>query len=140
MFISIAVLKKDKNSSSKEAIGYGNSEDEALKNALNDAVSQVVGVLVDAKEVTSNGKLIKDKVLTYSNGFVQSYKKLSSSEQMGLYEVKIEAYVTQDKLQKKLKAINLKKHRKNRAFTGTLKKHGVKISMDGKGLAWIIFS
>jgi len=40
----------------------------------------------------------------------------------------------------KLKAINLKKHRKNRAFTGTLKKHGVKISMDGKWLAWIIFS
>ena len=53
--------------------GYGNSKDEALKSAFQNAVEQEVGVLVDSKTVIRNNKLIKNKILTYSNGFNEIY-------------------------------------------------------------------
>ena len=91
-----------------EAVGYGNSENEALKSALNNAVSQAVGVMITSESVSENGKLIKDKILSFSKGYVTKYKKLSSKAQMGFWEVKILAQVNETKLVNNLKKLNLK--------------------------------
>ncbi len=88
-------------------IGYGNSKDEALKSAFQNAVEQEVGVLVDTKTVIRNNKLIKNKILTYSNGFIKDYKEVSSKQQMGFWTVKISAVVEHQKLLSKLKKIKI---------------------------------
>jgi len=88
--------------------GYGTSKDEALRSAFQNAVEQEVGVLVDTKTVIRNNKLIKNDILTYSNGFIKDYKEISSSQQMGFWEIKIKAKVEHQKLLLKLKKINLK--------------------------------
>jgi hypothetical protein len=88
--------------------GYGNSKDEALKSAFQNAVEQEVGVLVDSKTVIRNNKLIKNKILTYSNGFIKDYKKISAKQQMGFWTVKINAVVESQKLLSKIKEIKLK--------------------------------
>jgi hypothetical protein len=90
-----------------QAIGYGNSENEALKSAYQNAVEQYVGVLVDSSTIIRNDQLIKNDILTFSNGYIESYKKLSSKEQMGLWEVKIDAVIKKQNVLEKIKALNI---------------------------------
>jgi len=87
--------------------GYGNSKDEALKSAFQNAVEQEIGVLVDSKTVIKNNKLIKNNILTYSNGFIKDYKEVSAKQQMGFWTVKISAVIEHQKLLSKLKKIKI---------------------------------
>ena len=86
-----------------EATGYGNTKDEALKSAFSDAVSQYIGVVVDSKSLAKNGKLIEDKILTFSNGYIGNYKILNASQRAGLWQVKIKALVKEQKILNKIK-------------------------------------
>jgi len=53
------------------------------------------------------GKLIKDNILTASNGFIQRYIKLESSIEDSLYNVKIKAWVKFQKIIKTFKSLNI---------------------------------
>ena len=110
LLLSICLIYADsivQPKSTIQAIGYGNSEDEALKSAYQNAVEQYVGVLVDSSTIIRNDQLIKNEILTFSNGYIESYKKLSSKEQMGLWEVKIDAVIKKQNILEKMKAINI---------------------------------
>ena len=104
---AVKVKKTAEPESTIQAIGYGNSEDEALKGAYQNAVEQYVGVLVDSSTIIQNDQLIKNDILTFSNGYIESYKKLSSKEQMGLWEVKIDAVIKKQNVLEKIKALNI---------------------------------
>ena len=104
---AVKVKKTAEPESAIQAIGYGNSEDEALKSAYQNAVEQYVGVLVDSSTIIQNDQLIKNDILTFSNGYIKSYKKLSSKEQMGLWEVKIDAVIKKQNVLEKIKALNI---------------------------------
>jgi hypothetical protein len=54
-----------------------------------------------------NGKLIKDEILTASNGYIETYDVLSENQDNGLYEVKINALVKSQKVYKKIKNLNI---------------------------------
>jgi len=58
-----------------DASGSGLTEKEAFKQAVVDAVRQVVGTLVTSENVVNNDKVIQDKILTVSNGFVEKVLK-----------------------------------------------------------------
>ena len=86
--------------------GYGTTPIEAEKNALQKAVRNAIGEFVDAESIAQNGELIKDEVLTYSDGFVESKKILSGPEKdedLGFYVVSMEAVVVSKKLVERLK-------------------------------------
>ena len=104
--------------------GYGNSKDEALKSAFQNAVEQEVGVLVDKRTVMRNNKLIKNKILTYSNGFIMDYKEVSAKQQMGFWTVEINALVESQKLLSKIKKIKIKPKK----ITGTKKLYAQVVS------------
>ena len=89
------------------AIGYGINKDKALKNAFKSAVQQYVGVLVDADTVVENDKIIKDEILTASNGYIQSYDEISTENDDGLVQVKIKAVVKSQKVFDKVKSLNI---------------------------------
>ena len=85
--------------------GYGATPEAAERSALQKAVRKAVGEMVDAETIAQNGELIKDKVLTYSDGFVQSKKTISGPEKdedLGLFSIVIEAKVLPKKLAAKL--------------------------------------
>ena len=91
-----------------EVTGRGVSEDEAFKQAVVEAVRSVVGTLVTAENVVNNDQVIKDKVLTLSNGFVekvleQKKKKLED----GTYEVALKCVVRKGQLYGTLKQVNV---------------------------------
>jgi len=55
------------------ASGIGKTEDAALKQAFSNAVTQVVGTIVDAETMVQNDKIISEQILTYSNAIVTKY-------------------------------------------------------------------
>ena len=95
--------------SSVTAEGIGATADEALKDAFRNAVRQVVGAVVDGETLVNNDDVIKEQVLTYSNGFIKSYKEIATSKRIenGLYRVTIMADVQRQDVIEKLKAANV---------------------------------
>ena len=85
--------------------GYGNTPDDA-EECDSKAVRKAIGEFVDAETIAQNGELIKDEVLTYSDGFVESKKILTGPEKdpdLGVFAVTIEAKVVRNKLIERLK-------------------------------------
>jgi hypothetical protein len=77
--------------------------DAARKDALRQAVSQVVGSLVVASDAVANDELIDSKILTYSDGYVERFEPIGEPQSKdGLVRIKIRAWVRQGKLTKAL--------------------------------------
>ena len=89
--------------------GYGVDPDSATQNAWSNAISQVVGTLVDAQTVIENDQLVKDQVLSHSSGFIESFEVLNESVSGGLVTVQIKATVRLTQLQEKLQTVGLVK-------------------------------
>lgn len=87
--------------------GAGETADEAIKDAFRVAVRQVVGAFVDAETLLENDELIRDKVLTYSNGCIKKYSEIRKVEENGLFRVKIRADVERTQVIERLKAANV---------------------------------
>ena len=91
------------------AEGSGSSADEALKSAFRAAVQQVVGAVVSAETIVKDDAIIADKILTYSDGFIEKYEELPGSKTVnaGVHRVKVKAVVQRKNLVAKLKAENV---------------------------------
>jgi hypothetical protein len=89
------------------AEGVGTTEDEALKDAFRAAVRQVVGAVVDAETLVKNDDVVKDQVLTYSDGFISKQTILSTKKDGGLVRTTIQATVERRKVIQKLQAANV---------------------------------
>ena len=84
--------------------GMGKDAASATKDALVQAVQQVVGAMVDSETLMKNDAILKEQVLTFSDGFVSKYEvlKAPAPNKYGLYETTIKAQVEQKKLRGKL--------------------------------------
>jgi hypothetical protein len=83
---------------------YGETPEKALENALRNAVEEAVGALVSSETIIENDDIVKDEVLSYSKGFIKTYKKLSEEKDDGDYKVSVVAIITQKQLIEKLEA------------------------------------
>jgi hypothetical protein len=93
-----------------EVVGSGTTADEAEKNAISNAVQQAVGAMVDAETMIENDEVIKDQILTYSDGYVEKKEVIdppAMNQQSGLIETRIKAWVRRGDVGKKLKATNI---------------------------------
>jgi hypothetical protein len=102
LFVLVPFLVWGQSETTVVVTSYGDTEAVALRNAFMVAVEQTVGVLISSKIQVENGKLIEDKVLSVSKGFIKSYKTIKSEKQGSLYKVTIEAVVEQEKIKEKL--------------------------------------
>jgi tetratricopeptide (TPR) repeat protein len=89
------------------ATGTGQTDTEAEKDALCAAVRQVAGALVDAQTQVKNERLIRDKVLTFSDGLVSDYQVLETRRDAGLVVKKIRARVERGQVISKLRASSI---------------------------------
>ena len=91
-----------------EATGEGANANEAFKQAVNDAIRQVVGTLVSAENLVNNDRVLKDEVLTLSDGSVEkviSQEKVKSDN--GTWQVKLKCIVRKGQLYGKLQESKL---------------------------------
>jgi hypothetical protein len=91
------------------ASGIGKDASSAEKQALIAAVQQAVGMYLDTKTVIENEKLINDRILSLSNGFVSEYKVISGPQQRtdGLFTITINARVQGGQVVGALKESNI---------------------------------
>ena len=83
--------------------GIGVTKTEALKDAYCDAVEQAVGLYVDAEQMVKNEELVKDQILTQSNGYIENYRiTKEATAANGLVEVTILANVRKRDLTRKI--------------------------------------
>lgn len=100
-------LASDDSTRTVIAEGVGLTPDEALKDAFRAAVRQVVGEVVDAETLVRNDEVVKDQVLTYSDGFVPTHTKVSETNAGGLWRITIRAVVERRKVEMRLRAANV---------------------------------
>jgi len=77
-----------------EAVGVGKDEKEAKKAAFRDAVSKVVGTLIDAQTLIKNDEVISERILEFSGGFIKNYDVIETEKtDGGLIRIRIKATV-----------------------------------------------
>lgn len=91
------------------ASGVGMNETEATKDALGNAVRQAIGAIVGTDSLVQNEEVIRDQILTYSDGFVEKYEAVGKPNTAlnGLTSVTIRARIVRSKLIQKAKAANI---------------------------------
>lgn len=99
--------KKNQNINEVITVGYGISEDEALKNAFRSAIEQFVGVVIDTTTLVQNDELVKDEILTASNGYIEKYFIINKLNNNNLIEIKIKAYVKAQEVLNKIESLNI---------------------------------
>ena len=100
-----ALCESEAASAKVTAVGVGRTADDAQKNAILNAVQQVVGMYIDGETLIKNEQLVLDQVLSVSSGFVSSFevtlpprKRLSD----GLFETTIKAVVEKTRVAEQL--------------------------------------
>jgi len=86
------------------ATGVGLDPEKARQNAFSNAIEQAVGVLVDAETIVKNDRLVDEKVLTFSRGFVRQFDIVREWQKGKLHFARIRAQVALTPLTEKLKA------------------------------------
>lgn len=80
----------------------GSARNQALRNALRDAVKQGVGVLLDSNTIVKNWTVIQDEVYSSARGFVKQYKVIRDEKSNGIWFIEIEAEVATGQIKDKL--------------------------------------
>jgi TPR repeat protein len=99
----------DNSSKQITVTGLGLTPESAEKQAITDAVKQAVGAYIDANTLVQNEEVVRDRILSVSNGFVKEYKVAAPAKKRedGLYEITIIATVATNQIIQKLKESNL---------------------------------
>jgi len=99
----------DNSSKQITVTGLGLTPESAEKQAITDAVKQAVGAYIDANTLVQNEEVVRDRILSVSNGFVKEYKVAAPAKKRedGLYEITIIATVATNQIVQKLKESNL---------------------------------
>jgi len=114
LLISIGALNAGVHSEDLEKIekvivtGVGTDPDKATRNAIRNAVEQVVGTFISSDTAVKNNQLIKDEILSYSGGYAKGTKVISQEKtDDGLVAVRLEAEVVSTRLKRKIQELNI---------------------------------
>ncbi len=96
--------------------GYGSifqgekliGRDAAIKDALRNAVEQVVGTMIDSQTKVKNFQVISDEIYSKSQGYVEKYEIIAEgAEDSNTYKVQIKALVSKTGIKDKLMALKV---------------------------------
>ncbi|MFA5183323.1 MAG: hypothetical protein WC405_18570 [Syntrophales bacterium] len=74
-------------------IGQGATKDEAIQDAIRNAVESATGVFVYSASEVKEFRLVKDQIVTASRGYVKDFKVLEESKSDGVFFVKLNVSV-----------------------------------------------
>ena len=79
--------------------GQGKTQEEAQQNALRSAIEQAFGTFISSKTEILNDNLVKDEIISISNGNIEKFEIISNQElPNGLYASSLKATVSITKL------------------------------------------
>ena len=82
MFIGLLLVPKNNNAQDDKSVvltvsGQGNTQEEARKKALRSAIEQAFGSFISSKTEILNDNLVKDEIVSVSNGNIQKFEPIS---------------------------------------------------------------
>ncbi len=83
------------------------ARDRAIDDALRKAVEETVGTLVSSETFTENYKVIHDRIIGQTAGYIERYKVLSETVEGNLLRVRVQAEVGRANLMNDLRALGL---------------------------------
>lgn len=83
------------------------ARDKAIDDALRKAVEQAVGTVISSDTMTENYKVIHDKIIAQTAGYIERYTVVSEGSQGDVYRVTIQAEVGKANLMDDLRALGL---------------------------------
>jgi hypothetical protein len=83
------------------------ARDKAIDDALRKAVEQAVGTMVSSDTMSENYKVVHDKILARTTGYIERYKILSERPEGDVFVVKVQAEVGKANLMDDLSALGL---------------------------------
>ena len=97
--LSINAYAQDDKTVTLVVSGQGKTQDEAKQNALRSAIEQAFGTFISSKTEILNDNLVKDEIVSITNGNIQKYELLSEGFiPDGNYSVTLRAIVSISKL------------------------------------------
>lgn len=107
-FLSSNVFASELETKKVISTGSALTESDALKDTTRNAVLQVVGAYILSETYVKNSQIIKDEILTNSNGYIKSFKILSKSkDENGIIKIEAEVEVEPNNVTKKLGELNI---------------------------------
>ena len=88
-------------------VGQGIDPEKALRDAFKNAVQEAVGLVLGSEMVVENDEIVKDRILTYSDGYISDYQVLERSKEGAICVARIRATVRQEKLVIRLHDFNV---------------------------------
>lgn len=89
------------------------AEEDALNDALRNAVERVLGTHISSQTLTENFMLVRDRIYTQANGYISSYDVINTSEEPDMITVTVSAVVKESQLVEDLQAIGILMARKD---------------------------
>ena len=83
----------------------GTTREKAIASAQVTAVEQALGRLIDAETIIENDVLIRDTILSATNGFIERFTFIEDVKEGAMFRVRIRATVRSGKLSERLSAI-----------------------------------
>lgn len=122
---SLASKGQSNNGISLTTNGEGPTPEQAVQNALRSAIEQSFGVFISARTEILNDDLIKDELVTISNGNIQKYEILSQVyfNERKVYFVTVESVVSLENLASFIQ----QKGFDNISFNGAAFGHNIKL-------------
>ena len=106
-FLTFTFTKTTVASHVEIAIGSANltsssAKKEALHSALRIAVEQAVGIQISSETIVENASVLKDKIYTYAEGFVEKWEILNETKDDQTLILEVKAWVKEGRLNKAL--------------------------------------
>jgi hypothetical protein len=110
--VTVSAVAQDEQEKEVIALGMAGGQasrarDEAINNALRNAVEQGVGTYITSETTVEQMTLVEDRIYSESRGYIKSYEILREGPREGVYEVKISAIVKMEQLADDLESIGL---------------------------------
>jgi len=122
IFILLTALPSSGNVKEVIADGMGSiisgdiakAKDDAVADALRNAVETTVGMLISSETLVKNFQTVDDRIYSHSTGYISSYEVVSESHDKYTYKVKVKAVVKMANIKDDLAAIGLLLARKGK--------------------------
>lgn len=99
LVINFCVYSQNEKTVTLTVSGQGKTQDEAKQNALRSAIEQAFGTFISSKTEILNDNLVKDEIVSLSNGNIQKFEILSEVQiPNGDYATSLKATVSVTKL------------------------------------------
>ena len=135
-FLQINLFSQNENQVvSLTVTSQGGSQEEAKNNALRNAIQQTIGVFISANSTILNDNLVKDKIVSISNGTIQKYQILDEGElSNGIYFVTLNAEVSVTKLNSFIENKGVKSSFNGSLFSFNIKQKELSIINETKAI------